>query len=178
LKRWEFLPFIHLLSPYVTFILILSRYFIGDTVVVRAIKTIAKGEMVNENYGPIYSLKPRKERRKVLKERYWFDCQCLPCIENWPLDKQIPTDALKFRCSSKECAKPLLIGTDILNPFITCPHCKTITNILKVSFTTRDTNDRVADFLSINAMQLRTLFVLFLKEKPQKILQILARLSG
>ena len=147
--------------------MILSRYFIGDTVVVRAIKTIAKGEMIAENYGPIYSLKSREQRRHVLKERYWFDCQCLPCIENWPLDNKIPTDSLKFRCTSKECAKPLLIGTDILNPFVTCPHCKTITNILKVSFTTRDTTELLI-LLSINAMQLRTLFLVILKEKSHE----------
>ena len=32
----------------------------------------------------------RNERRKYLKARYWFDCQCLACIQNWPTLSNLP----------------------------------------------------------------------------------------
>ena len=34
----------------------------------------------------------RTERRRELGARYWFDCQCLACIKNWPLLASLPKD--------------------------------------------------------------------------------------
>ena len=109
------------------------RYCVGDTIVVRAIKTIGEGETVNENYGPIYTRKTRAERRETLKTRYWFDCRCRACEENWPVIKELANDALRFRCAVKTCRKPLLVPADTMTPFITCPACKRSNNILTVS---------------------------------------------
>lgn len=100
---------------------------------VRAIKTIAEGEPVNENYGPIYTRKAREQRRKALKERYWFDCCCQACEENWPKINELKNDALRFRCAVKTCRKPLLVPMDTMTPFITCSACKKSNNILTVS---------------------------------------------
>ncbi len=101
--------------------------------VVRAIKTIAEGDMINENYGPIFTQKRRETRQKILRERYWFDCRCLPCVEEWPLIDAMTDNALRFRCTERRCRKPLVVPVDTMTPFITCPSCKKSNNILKVN---------------------------------------------
>lgn len=100
--------------------------------VVRAIKTIGQGEQINENYGPIFTQKRKDERQRILKERYWFDCRCQPCVEDWPPINEMTNDALRFRCSERRCRKPLVVPVDTMTPFITCPSCKKGNNILKV----------------------------------------------
>lgn len=52
------------------------RYFSGNSVITRAIRPIAKGELIPENYGPCYSTKAKTQRKLQLVDRYWFDCQC------------------------------------------------------------------------------------------------------
>ncbi|GAB0087382.1 SET domain-containing protein [Sergentomyia squamirostris] len=61
------------------------RYFRGNRVFVHAIKNIKGGEIVAENYGPLYTQEDREQRRETLKQIYHFDCMCIPCQENWPL---------------------------------------------------------------------------------------------
>lgn len=103
--------------------------------VVRAVKTIGPGDLINENYGPIFTQKKRADRQKLLKERYWFDCRCQPCVEEWPLISEMTEEALRFRCSG--CRKPLVVPADTMTPFITCYVCKKSNNILKVKPTCR-----------------------------------------
>ena len=110
-----------------------ARYFVGDIVIVRAIKGIEKGDMIAENYGPIFTIKVRDARKRILKERYWFDCCCRPCSEDWPIYTQIDDGALKFRCTTAKCRKPLQVSTDTESPFVLCSHCKKSINILKVT---------------------------------------------
>lgn len=50
--------------------------------VIRAIKTIAEGEPINENYGPIFTQKPREMRQRMLKERYWVSRYSIPQISS------------------------------------------------------------------------------------------------
>ena len=109
-----------------------NRYCIGDMMVVRAIKTIGAGDMINENYGPIFTQKRRDYRQRMLRDRYWFDCRCLPCEEDWPLIDEMTDSALRFRCTESRCRKPLVVAVDTMTPFITCPSCKKSNNILKV----------------------------------------------
>ncbi|XP_055699154.1 SET and MYND domain-containing protein 4 isoform X2 [Phlebotomus papatasi] len=61
------------------------RYFRGNRVFVHAIKNIKAGDIVAENYGPLYTQEDREQRRTTLKQIYFFDCMCIPCQENWPL---------------------------------------------------------------------------------------------
>lgn len=88
--------------------------------------------MVNENYGPIFTQKRRADRQRSLKDRYWFDCRCLPCTEDWPLIGEMTDDTLRFRCRDPVCRKPLVVAADTMTPFIACPSCKKSNNILKV----------------------------------------------
>ena len=71
----------------------LNRYYVEDTVIVQTIKNIKKGEEICENYGPTFYVKPRTERQAELSGRYWFQCNCQPCLQNWQLLEKLPTDA-------------------------------------------------------------------------------------
>ncbi|KAK3103783.1 hypothetical protein FSP39_021868 [Pinctada imbricata] len=53
--------------------------FHKDTLVVRAIKDVKKGEEIYNCYGPHYKKMCREERQQVLTEQYFFCCQCPPC---------------------------------------------------------------------------------------------------
>ena len=32
----------------------------------------------------------RSQRRQELGSRYWFDCQCIACVKNWPVLQNLP----------------------------------------------------------------------------------------
>lgn len=65
-----------------------GRYFVGSTIVMRATHPMKVGDVVGENYGPIFTKKTLLERSRSLMSRYWFKCECRPCKENWQiLDK-------------------------------------------------------------------------------------------
>lgn len=65
-----------------------ARYNIGQKMVVKALVPVDQGQEVCENYGQVFYFKPREERRKELSSRYWFDCECPACREDWPLLKE------------------------------------------------------------------------------------------
>lgn len=65
-----------------------TRYFIGKTIVLCASRPLEPGEIIAENYGPIFTKQTLRERQRSLSSRYWFRCDCISCKENWPtLDK-------------------------------------------------------------------------------------------
>ena len=37
------------------------------------------------SYGPLYALMPKEARQEHLLKNYYFNCDCVPCHENWPL---------------------------------------------------------------------------------------------
>lgn len=53
--------------------------------IVKSIKTITKGSEICDNYGPIFTSEIKQERQRKLRLKYWFDCLCEACTENWPL---------------------------------------------------------------------------------------------
>lgn len=74
-----------------------ARYFVGTSIVLKATHPIEVGEMVGENYGPIFTKKTLAERRRALMSRYWFKCECRCCKENWQvLDKLSNKARLKW----------------------------------------------------------------------------------
>lgn len=64
--------------------------------VVRAIRSIAAGEEISENYGPIFLTTPEAERKRTLRWQYWFDCSCEACTAHWPLLDEIDPTILRY----------------------------------------------------------------------------------
>lgn len=61
------------------------RCFVGTSLVLRSSRTIACGQSVSENYGPLFTHKSQTDRQTSLKGRYWFQCRCQPCTSRWPM---------------------------------------------------------------------------------------------
>ena len=129
---------------------------LGFCVKFQAIKNIPKGEEICENYGPIFFHSDREDRQvkriymrisiiyliaflliiqtfspiqQRLKKQYWFDCQCIPCKENWPLMHEMSDEVLNFRCH--ECNGVVPFSTHATNPLLRCV-CGTPVEVLKV----------------------------------------------
>ncbi|KAG0713717.1 SET and MYND domain-containing protein 4 [Chionoecetes opilio] len=105
------------------------RYFSGNQVITKAVRTISKGEIVPENYGQAFPTKVKTQRKADLADRYWFDCNCEACQNDWPMYKDMDSSTQRFKCH--KCHGPLPVNTDqVLNPFIKCEKCGEQTNIL------------------------------------------------
>lgn len=72
--------------------LIVSRYFEGRNIVLRATRPLSPGDVVSENYGPHFMMRGLKERQRALTCRYWFKCECVACKEDWPTLKMMSGD--------------------------------------------------------------------------------------
>ncbi|XP_011192734.2 SET and MYND domain-containing protein 4 [Zeugodacus cucurbitae] len=108
------------------------RYYRGTTIHVNTIRPIEAGLQIAENYGPIYTQEGREQRQAQLKELYWFDCTCDPCLENWPTFEQMPTDLIRFRCDGpKPCGAIIEVPATCNDFMIKCVTCGECTNILK-----------------------------------------------
>ncbi|CAF1100288.1 unnamed protein product [Adineta steineri] len=67
------------------------RNFIGDTVIVRLLSSVSSNDIeLMDNYGCLSATMDKDERQKKLNEQYHFQCQCQPCIEQWPHYDQLP----------------------------------------------------------------------------------------
>ncbi|KZC10665.1 SET and MYND domain-containing protein 4 [Dufourea novaeangliae] len=117
------------------------RYFVGTTMVVRAIRSIAPGEEISENYGPIFTRSPEVERKRILRWQYWFDCRCEACSAHWPLLDEIDPTMLRFKCDTgPACGNVLLIRSDTNEFMVKCSKCGNNTNILKGLKALQDTD--------------------------------------
>lgn len=111
---------------------IILRYYKGCAVHVHSVSNIRSGGTISENYGPIYSQNPIDDRKSTLKDQYWFDCNCKPCDENWPLYENMKTDEIRFRCGGDiPCNNVITIPIDCNEFMIKCIQCGQFTNILK-----------------------------------------------
>ncbi|XP_011498185.1 PREDICTED: SET and MYND domain-containing protein 4 [Ceratosolen solmsi marchali] len=117
------------------------RYFVGNTIIVRAIRSIPTGNEISENYGPIFTEVEEDERKRVLRMQYWFDCDCEACKDHWPLLKNIDSNILRFKCSTgSSCANILSINMDSETFIIPCSKCGRNTNIIKGLKALQDTD--------------------------------------
>ena len=66
------------------------RVCYGDVIAVRAIRRIARGEEILDNYGYHYATHEKKERQLKLSQQYYFRCNCRSCAEDWPLYEDAP----------------------------------------------------------------------------------------
>ncbi|KAL9692280.1 hypothetical protein quinque_015869 [Culex quinquefasciatus] len=109
-----------------------TRYYKGNSVCVRSVRSIAAGSMIGENYGPLFTQTPREERRATLLNQYRFSCNCRACSENWPLFSEMDDTVLRFKCDGgKICSNVLLIPSEINEFMIKCTDCGEHTNIMK-----------------------------------------------
>lgn len=53
-------------------------------------RTVKRGQMVAENYGPMFTHKDKASRQTNLQGRYWFACTCPACENNWPSYDAMP----------------------------------------------------------------------------------------
>ncbi|CRL06994.1 CLUMA_CG020005, isoform A [Clunio marinus] len=118
------------------------RYFNGNVIMVRALKHIPAGEVVAENYGPIFTQVAREERQAQLMKQYHFKCLCKPCLENWPMFREMDDNILRFRCDghNRTCKNVLLVPLDVNEFMIKCIECGESTNIMKGLKALQDTD--------------------------------------
>ena len=100
---------------------VLDISFNGSTAIYRAYKNVKKGDQITVDYGPIYYLQKKDERQLHLKNNYYFDCECPPCKNNWPMWEDIKCKIPRLNCPSCEQAFPsdIAISSDVQ-----CSNCK------------------------------------------------------
>ncbi|XKL65692.1 hypothetical protein PGB90_009112 [Kerria lacca] len=74
------------------------RHYYRNCVVVRAFRPIMPDEEIFDNYGTSYLQVKLEERRSYLKKNYYFECQCIACVQNWPLMKNLPSRISQVVC--------------------------------------------------------------------------------
>uniref|UniRef100_A0A1B6CWC9 MYND-type domain-containing protein n=1 Tax=Clastoptera arizonana TaxID=38151 RepID=A0A1B6CWC9_9HEMI len=116
------------------------RYYKGNRVVVQAIRKTLEGEMIAENYGPIFTQTPRKDRQETCKNQYWFECSCQACEEDWPTFDNMIDGNIRFRCETKGCNNILIVPINTMQLTMKCHGCGKSINILKGLKTLQDTD--------------------------------------
>ncbi|XP_018346341.1 PREDICTED: SET and MYND domain-containing protein 4-like isoform X3 [Trachymyrmex septentrionalis] len=99
-----------------------TRYFIGRHIVIRAIRGLRPGDVIAENYGPIFTKRTLVERQRTLTGRYWFQCTCKACQEDWPRFENLTNDSVKLRCPTVGCGG--LHSRSRQGKPIKCPDCQ------------------------------------------------------
>jgi SET and MYND domain-containing protein 4 len=100
----------------------ITRYFNSTNLIFNSIRPHLKGEVVAENYGPIFTKQTLLERQRNLKSRYWFKCECRACTENWPtLDKL--NNKCRIRCPEEKCGGCFVYPQDRVKE-VKCRMCK------------------------------------------------------
>lgn len=80
----------------------ITRYFSGNSLIFNAIRPHVDGEVVAENYGPVFTKQTLNERQRNLSSRYWFKCTCRACKENWPVYERMSNKS-RIKCSTEGC---------------------------------------------------------------------------
>ena len=95
--------------------------FVGNQLIVRAIKDVPEGGEVFNCYGPHYRRMPRTERIESLEMQYRFTCTCPHCLDTETDDFQ---DVLySFQCPESSCAGPLVSPKTSRQLMTTCRWC-------------------------------------------------------
>ncbi|XP_043280616.1 SET and MYND domain-containing protein 4-like [Venturia canescens] len=68
-----------------------SRIHYGSSVALYAVYPIQAGEQVFDNYGSHYAMESLYTRKRKLQRQFFFECQCRPCREDWPVFTRIPS---------------------------------------------------------------------------------------
>ena len=100
---------------------VLELVFYGDKCAVRAVQNTRAGRELFIDYGQVYYLTGRAERRAALARQYYFDCQCVACSVDWGLKANLPSGAALLKCI--DCGTPLGAGELAAGP-VECPRCR------------------------------------------------------
>jgi hypothetical protein len=104
-----------------------ARHSNGRTCIVRAVRTIRKGEEILDNYGPHFLSNNLEERQKYLETQYFFKCTCEACSHNWPTVDKLQDGITQYKCIN--CS--VNIGPNLLK-LNTCLNCKKKFNYSKI----------------------------------------------
>ncbi|XP_039285640.1 SET and MYND domain-containing protein 4 isoform X2 [Nilaparvata lugens] len=100
--------------------------FYNEHLVVRAMCNIPRGSEVLNCYGPHYLRMNAKERRKCLREQYYFECECQHCRDGVKAEALATFTALL--CA--KCAGPLVPANIKVG---ICAHCKNKASITELT---------------------------------------------
>ncbi|XP_069705768.1 SET and MYND domain-containing protein 4-like [Periplaneta americana] len=117
------------------------RHSYGDTAILRAIRPIAKGEQVLDNYGYHYALHGKLERKSQLRSQYFFDCNCVVCEEDWPLYEDLPCTNPQYLCNMCGCvlSEPVVDSVGhLITSCATCNQLHNITNLINAIEVSRE----------------------------------------
>ncbi|XP_011504410.1 PREDICTED: SET and MYND domain-containing protein 4-like [Ceratosolen solmsi marchali] len=65
------------------------RHFDSLTMITRALEPIKEGDQIFTCYGGGYQYMSRPERQSKMMQDYFFNCDCLACIDDWPTYSEI-----------------------------------------------------------------------------------------
>lgn len=65
--------------------------------VIRVIRKIAPGEELTIDYGFDFYANPIEKRQKRAKTQYYFQCECIACVENWPTYEGLNNKIRQFK---------------------------------------------------------------------------------
>lgn len=108
--------------------IVVFRYNIKNKIIVRTIKPVKAGDIIYENYGPLYMSMPVEKRQEELKNNYWFECLCAPCVELWPMFHEMNEYELRIPCQADRCPFVFVVHHDD-EPFMTCDYCHSVTTL-------------------------------------------------
>ncbi|KAK2147237.1 hypothetical protein LSH36_562g00035 [Paralvinella palmiformis] len=93
--------------------------FYGNRCIARVVKVVDTGSQLCYDYGPVFTLQGKTERKKYLQENYYFTCNCAACRNDWPLFGELNETRLTLKCQKCHQSLPLLATSDV----ITCKRC-------------------------------------------------------
>nr|CAD7411112.1 unnamed protein product [Timema poppensis] len=123
-----------------------NRFNCNDTLILRVIQPIKKGEQVLASYGPHFYIQERDERILELKNNYCFTCKCEACRNNWPKEPSMSLDKLKYKCQTCGFGLPAAQTRE----HVICSNCKFLNNVEEISTLVK----KSFVFLSIRLMPL------------------------
>ncbi|KAI1299197.1 SET and MYND domain-containing protein 4 [Halotydeus destructor] len=94
-----------------------AAFFDGDIVNLIAIKDIDEGEELSISYGMFYKWHTFSERQSMLRQSYFFECQCPSCID------QLEPTVNAYKCS--KCSGPVIMLDEIPK----CLDCKQVNTL-------------------------------------------------
>ena len=110
----------------------LELIFYGNRCGVRAIRSIWQGAELTIDYGYVYYLTTKAQRKLSLQAQYFFHCSCEACENDWPIRMHLPTGIPTFKCG--QCSHPLPVsaGSNKRDPTaVNCRKCGSVQRPLK-----------------------------------------------